>query len=157
MSRLKLALILVMSIGLWQVAAAATDTGTLVVGWAPPFGTIGCSVAPFPYLSLESGFLASAFGSYSPTGLTGGETVDNIIDFNPYCGGGSWVRISGFSANPGKNWLTSVTCGGVTETAGNATSYFYGSAGDAEWLWPTDFGFAFMFAGTSVSCTIVHN
>lgn len=152
MSHLKSILLLVISLGVWQIAAANSDAGTLLVGVGMST-TCSPNGLPFPYLFGYSNSPLPAAGSYSPTGLTGGETVIDLFDYFS-CGTRSELVISGFSANPGQSWLSSVKCGSVTNTGSSAT-YYYGS-GDASWVWSTRFGLQSSY-GSNVSCTIVHN
>jgi hypothetical protein len=132
-----------------QVALASTDNATLHVGSESPGGNCGGIIPEdFGYDSL--------FGSYSPTGLTGGETVAGVIDIQA-CGVTSGIlSVSGFSSDLGKLWLTSITCNGVTKTASAATNYSY-SSGTASWTWSASaFGFSSK-VGTNVSCSITHS
>jgi len=133
-------------------AYAATDAGTLQVGRLG--GNCGGGG-----LEIASGFF-STYGSYSPTGLTGGQTVVDVHDFTGVCPGSSqqfgtlWV--SGFSSNPGATWLTSVTCNGASKS-GAAATFIYNS-GTAYWYWHgSQFGLNSLAIGASVSCSIVHN
>lgn len=103
----------------------------------------------------EIGFTDSGLGTYSPTGLTGGETVALLVDENfSSCGSptGAWLYVTGFISNPGSGWLISVTCSGVEKLSSAAT--FEYSGGQAEWKWSSVFGFV---DNDQVSCTIVHN
>lgn len=131
-----------------QVANAASDNGTLTKGQL----SSGCN----RYYGFGGGY-----GSYSPTGLTGGKTVGSIADWVilPCSGTGaaySYILVSGFSSSPGSAWLTSVTCNGVTKTGASA-SFSYNS-GSAVWTWGgLSFGFSSLSYGTNVSCTIVHS
>ena len=102
------------------------------------------------------GYNASAFGSYRPTGLTGGESVYGVADVtaSSCISARSMVSISGFSANPGSDWLVSVTCNGVTNSASSST-YSYNS-GIATWIWTTLLGLESEF-NDNVTCTIVHD
>jgi hypothetical protein len=135
-------------------ATASSNEGTLTVG----ISSESCSGIRLP---IEYGFVGATsgyagYGSYSPTGLTGGEAVFAVYDSNSYCenDAGSYFDVSGFSSDPGSDWLTSITCNGVEQTP-SAGSYFY-SAGYAYWMWSTTFGFSSK-VGDNVSCTIVHN
>ena len=132
-----------------QPAIASSDSGTLTpveqfVVCDPP------SIVPF-YSLIGYG---TAWGTYSPTGLTGGKTIAQIGDEAPDgCGTNqSFLIISGFSSNPGSSWLTSITCNGVTNLA-PAGGYSY-SSGLAEWVWSKTFGLS---GEDQVSCTIVHS
>ena len=134
-----------------RLAMASSDTGTLLVGLAAP-GT--CT--NIHYYGYES----SLMGSYSPTGLTGGDTVSGVYDqiflpLPPNCTGTntSWLHVSGFSADPGRSWLTSIACNGQTNNGTGAT-YSY-SSGVATWSWSNLFGFVSK-EGSNVSCTIIH-
>lgn len=134
--------------GVWQIALASdSDSGTLTPAQAEV-------CLPGPKI-IEIGFANSDFGSYSPTGLTGGKTVELLEDvrFNA-CGGPneSLFYVTGFTSSPGSSWLISVTCGGVEKLA-SAGSFSY-SNGAAEWGWSSIFGFS---ENDQVSCTIVHN
>ena len=134
----------------WQLGMAASDTGTLLV--AQKAGVCGGGVILYDgYVSVFS------IGSYSPTGLTGGKTVDSVADELATCTPTisiSFLAIDGFSANPGQSWLTSATCNGVTNN-GSAATYSY-SSGIAQWVWSTKFNLS-SENGMNVSCTIVHN
>jgi hypothetical protein len=135
-----------------QPAIASSDTGTLLVG----HGTFPCLPIPPGGSSPVYGYDAS-FGSYSPTGLTGGKTVVLIWDFHVgNCGvNHSNLEINGFSSDPGSSWLTSITCNGVSNPQSSASGYSY-SGGAAIWAWSQFFGLSSK-VGSNVSCTIVHN
>jgi len=138
-----------------QVAIAASDAGTLQVGHAV---YPGCSTIVSGYNSAVS------YGSYSPTGLAGGEIVATIIDSvslsYPACPAYSALNVSGFVSNPGAGWLSSITCNGVNNPVSTATFTYLGG-GLATWQWSTLFNLTFTSQGTvvtgNVSCTIVHN
>lgn len=131
----------------------SSDSGTLTVGRTSlPCGVGGTQVI--------SGFIGSLTGSYSPTGLTGGDTVAGIFDNNelpPCLLNQALLSVSGFSSNPGKNWLTSITCNGVKNTASNGSFAYTSSNATATWSWSTQFGLLTLSVGSTVSCTIVHN
>ena len=130
-------------------AFAASNSGTITVGSGelPPSGPCWW------------GYLGST-GSYSPTALTGGESVSDLYDIsNSTCTSlfRSIIYISGFSSNPGQSWLTSVTCNGVEMTGGSTSSYSYNS-GTAGWAWNTTSGWGFSSeVGSKLGCTIVHD
>lgn len=133
-----------------MIALAATDDGTITVG---KFGGGGLPLCFWGYSSSSI-----AFGSYSPTGLTGGRTVAylNTDVTGPNCLGGFYGNFgaSGFSSDPGQSWLTSVTCNGTTKLGAIAT-YSY-SSGTAQWTWSfTTWDFPSK-AGSQFACTIVH-
>lgn len=133
--------------------ASDSDSATLLAGETTQFCGAGGGVNRY-WLDGFNDVLP--LGSYSPTGLTGGETVAVLEDETPFvCGTTqSGLTISGFSANPGSSWLISVTCNGVTNT-GSGGSYGY-SSGTAAWSWSQVFGFHSK-KGSNISCTIVHN
>jgi hypothetical protein len=129
-----------------QLAIANSDSGTLT----PGLGGRLCNHVAFTL----TGYLSGNFGTYSPTGLSGGKTVFAIMDFTPsLCSSNeSWLEVSGFSSDPGKNWLTSITCNGVQNLA-SASGYSF-TSGIARWAWGQKFGLS---RGAQVSCTIVHS
>lgn len=133
--------------------ASVTDNGVLLVGQNGP---LSCAPLGFPGTWTLTGFYVT-FGSYSPTGLTGGKTVAQILDRTSangcLIGSESHVTVSGFSANPGSSWLVSITCQGITRTG--ASSAFSYSGSTAFWSWSAlNFGFT---NGANVSCSITHN
>ena len=135
------------------VAMAASDSGTLLVGQT----SIPCNGTG---LQIISGYSTGSpsFGSYSPTGLTGGETVSDIYDSISSCAPStdrSVLAVSGFSSNPGSSWLSSITCNGVTNTSSGAAVYQY-TSGTAYWVWSARFGLNTK-VGSNVSCTISHS
>ena len=139
-----------------QFAVAASDTGTLV-----PNGIYQCDGVTMPYeIWIGYQYGSSQYGTYSPTTLTGGYTVAQLMDIGVSgvtCDGigNSYFAVSGFSSNPGSSWLTSVNCEGVEQFASDAT--FSYSSGTATWEWPNStFGFEDDI-GNPWSCTIVHN
>lgn len=135
-----------------QIASASSsDNGTLSAG---TYDT--CFMGALDH-TLLFGYASGFAGSYSPTGLTGGKTVADLYDHESIGSGicvfpkGSVLTVSGFSANPGASWLSSVTCNGVTNSE-SASTFSY-SGGSASWQWTQTFGFG---DGTD-SCTIVHD
>lgn len=134
-----------------QVALSATDTATLQLG---AYSVSGCGWLVLGYNDTLS------FGSYSPTGLTGGETVTALSDINSFAGCPSTaiLAVSGFASNPGVDWLTSVTCNGVTNPVSSATFEYLGG-GQAQWQWSQIFGFFGLILAkeSNTTCTIVHN
>lgn len=133
-----------------QPALATSDNGTLTVGQVSVPCLPGRPGAPF-----EDGYNSAVpIGSYSPTGLTGGRTVTNIVDFHGSAcfGTFSFLTVEGFSSDPGSSWLSSITCNSVEELPSSA-SYSY-SSGQARWEWTSTFG---LTNGTQVGCTIVHS
>jgi hypothetical protein len=78
--------------------ASSSDSGTLTTGSFQSCHNISS-------FGFDYGYLSGVTGSYSPTGLTGGKTVDNLID-DVGMGGVCSERLSsfsasGFSSNPG--------------------------------------------------------
>lgn len=129
--------------------ASSSDSATLTAGHE----SSGCGGAA---RIVITGFTSGSFGSYSPTALTGGESVSGVTDSTSY-GCSSVYRslavISGFSSNPGKSWLISITCNGVDLTGAGSANFSYLS-GQAYWNWTTPFGFT---SGSVYSCTITHD
>jgi hypothetical protein len=125
------------------------NTGTLTAG----FEEIACGNKHCSLTGYQGG--AAGFGSYSSTGLTGGKTIDAIYDQSgPESGDGAWLVVEGFTANPGKTWLTSITCNGVALSESTATYAYSSSTGQASWDWSTSFNFV---SGTKYSCSINHS
>ena len=133
----------------------SSDSGTLTVGLG---SVLGCII---PKFNAIYGFIGTRsignFGSYSPTGLIGGETVGLVSDIQPgtCVESQSNLTVTGFSSNPGSSWLSSITCNGVKNLGSGATFFFY-SDGGASWIWSQLFGLSSK-NGDNVSCTIVHN
>ena len=132
-----------------MASLAAVDNG---------FVTVGSKVSP---PTCTWGYFPPSIGSYSPTVLTGFATVLGVYDIivSGACLGsaGAVFSASGFSFDPGKAWLTSISCNGVTKTGSTAITYFF-AGGSASWHWAS--GNAFGFSGNTgaqLPCTIVHN
>lgn len=129
-------------------AMAASDNGTITVGSSITAGI--CSW----------GYLPPTYGSYSPSGLTGGKTVAELfaIVVGPSCTGtiNGQLLVSGFASNPGQSWLTSVACNGTTKTGASATYTYSSGSGAAQWSWAeTSWGFPSK-VGSQLACTVVH-
>jgi hypothetical protein len=101
--------------------------------------------------TAEVGYNATgAHGSATNTTLPGGYTINGLDDSDASGQLGSSFGITGFSSNPGQNYIASVVANGVTRDSSAAT-YSY-SSGLATWSWPGDqFGFA---AGNTYDCTL---
>ena len=134
-----------------MLASAASDNATLSVAHGfvllPPSNR--CVLAGY-------GYLYGTYGSYSPTGLTGGDAVFRIDD-EYTCPGTTYLESTlevQFSSNPGSSWLTSITCNGIEKTGGTATYGFADNIGF--WSWTNSFGLSGK-SGSDVGCTIVHN
>lgn len=130
-----------------NILPRVADGGTLKAGAL----TASCGHGSFTITGYNK---TSSIGSYSPAVLTGGKTV---IDVNDVTGGpcgtaNSELAVSGFTANPGATWLTSITCNGVTRTGSTATFSYV--SGTAAWIWSAHFGFV---NGTTYSCSISHS
>jgi hypothetical protein len=83
---------------------------------------------------------------------------DTIFLGGTGCGAGtnfSFLQISGFSVDPGQDWLSSITCNGVKNDGSGATLFSY-SSGKAIWEWSQVFGLM-ANNGSNVSCTISHS
>lgn len=135
-------------------SASSSDGGTLTAGQS------ASSACPPPFHGGAIYFVGydnyTSEGAYTPTKLTGGDTVTAVFDTHSTCSGShvsSSLIVTGFTSDPGAGWLVSITCNGVGLGAG--ASYFWeGGVPEAIWEWTTGFGFA---NGTQYSCTIVHN
>jgi chitodextrinase len=107
------------------------------------------------------GFTSGYEGSISPLALSSTLNFAEVADlyspgYPPYVPASqtSGLYISGFTADPGINWLVSVTANGVTRTAASA-SYSY-SNGTAYWLFANIFGLQWISGGTT-PVTVIHN
>lgn len=142
------------------LALAATDDGTLSVGHK----TNKLEELNFCFSGYSSG--SPGLGSYSPTGLTGDETIKEIEDANLVSAESctmvlvesqtSILIVSGFSIDPGQAWVTSITCNGLEKTGASAANYSY-SSGSATWSWSSDFSLIGKYSGTNVACAISHS
>lgn len=136
-----------------QSAFASSDIGTLTIGHT----VLGSCDSSF---QVFAGFYTSKTGSYSPTGLTGGNAVYSVGDsvFGHGCSAFSALVVSGFSSNPGQSWLTSTACNGVTNSGSSVFLFQYDSTDHvATWYWIALFGLTGLSTGTNVSCTIEHS
>jgi hypothetical protein len=137
------------------VAAGTTVNLTLSSGHVTDIGVLTIGHA---YDGQCGGHGFQYSGYNSPTGLTGGKTVKLVADFaQTFCGLNlSFLKVSGFSTNPGSGWLTSITCNGVTNSPASGSFSFSGDTGHWQWF-GRPFGLAPLANGTNVSCSIVHN
>ena len=144
----------ILLIGATEIAAASSNSGTLTVGEE----NVGfCPSAPHLPSTLYGYSQFLPLGSYSPTGLTGGESVIEVVDeVTLECSLPSFssLLVSGFSSTPNAEWLTSIECNGVTNTGSGSNQFSY-SNGTASWSWNTVFGLSSK-NGSNVSCTLVH-
>lgn len=92
--------------------------------------------------STPEGLFGAQFGSISSGSLPPGQTLNSILDnytLNPegdQLFQSSSFSVSGFSADPGKTWLTQIDMNSITHTGASAAGYGY-SAGVATWEWET--------------------
>lgn len=115
--------------------------------------------------SLEVGFCAAtagcqwgAAGSIGQAATADGYTFEAFVDLPGTAKMGltylrTGLSLSGFTADPGQNWLVSATVNGVAFTGSAAKSYTY-SNGHAWWFWQT--GPAFQGKTGAVTATILH-
>jgi hypothetical protein len=112
-----------LSIGLTTLAAAGTDTTSIVVGNIPAGE---CCVT-------------GTVSTFTPATTAGGNTYMELVDkYASQKAGGdfqmSTFAVGGFTSDPGKAWLTSLQHGSVTLTGSGAASYSY-SGGVSTWVW----------------------
>lgn len=87
------------------------------------------------------------YGSATNTTLPDGTVINALVDNSA---GNTSFNISGFSANPGQSYFSSIVADGQTRTS-SASTFAY-SAGLATWTWPgSTIGFV---TGTTYPCTI---
>ncbi len=136
----------------FSASPSTTDTGTLTTGSVN--ATCSADLGSLIYAGYSNGLFGLTFGTYTPTTLTGGHTVKGvaIISGSAGCASryGSYLNITGFTANPGTSWLTSIKCGTVT-LASSAATFSYAS-GSATWFWHN----SFLPVSVNTSCTIIH-
>jgi hypothetical protein len=119
-----------------------TDSATMTEG--------GVHQSSPGFLETWKGYKSPTFGSLSPSALSGGKVVSVLYDFcqaitstkppPPSCpyslatdSQDGILSISGFTADPGATWLTSVTAAGATRYGASAI-YSYAS-GTSTWSW----------------------
>jgi hypothetical protein len=139
-----------MAFALSEGVFADTTAGTLKAGSVRVIDV--CGNQGWTISGYSSG---SHIGSYSPTGLTGGETVVWLVDTTATtCAPSSaQLGVSGFTSNPGATWLTSITCNGIEKTGSTASFTYNGTT--ATWIW-NNASFGFVLDDT-YSCSIVYN
>lgn len=102
------------------------------------------------YYGFDTGVTTGvAFGSRSPTtvsGYTFETCYDLYLGSTPYNG---YLVISGFGADPGIDFITSLTIGSSQQFP-SPSGYYY-AGGSASWTFPTVFGFNSI--GT-IACTM---
>lgn len=95
----------------------------------------------------DIGYISGSIGSISGAALPGGYTIIWAVDTES--GGtvtSATVEVDGFSSDPGKGWLGTVTFNGATLYA-SAANETYGS-GTATWTWSTSSGWGFVDSDT---------
>jgi len=147
---LRRTMLLILTILPLSQAIASTDYGTLTVAKESNYICIGGGSY------IWYGFWGDGwFGSYSPPGLSGGETVMEIRDTVSTCRMSSTLlEVAGFKSNPGANWLSSITCNDVEHT-GSTADFSYGG-GIALWVWNNGSFLLSNKTGENVSCAISH-
>jgi len=113
------------------------------------------------YNPYYSGYSSPTYGSLTPSTLSGGRTVTAFVSYyQVYCGDpdcityyydvGTILTVTGFSGNPGANWLSSVSHPSVGSLTGSS-AYFYCSSGTCSWSWAT-----YIDLSGSSTLTVVH-
>jgi hypothetical protein len=105
----------------------------------------------WPLLSVGFGLVGS-MGAMNPATTSNGKTYVGFADGFPCVFGGcnytaSGVTVSGFTFDPGPEWLVSATALGVTKSAASAY-YYYDNNGTAMWTWYNDL-WGFSNSGTT--------
>ena len=102
------------------------------------------------------GYMTSPpLGAYSSPQLPDRKLLTEIYDqTNMGCKlvTGSAVSVSGFSADPGRDWLASVTCNGTALYRDSVARFYFGN-GTATWEWTQQFGLK-PKSGSTVTCTL---
>jgi hypothetical protein len=110
--------------------------------------------------SYEAGYsdiTGAVFGSITPaTTIEGyGYTVFRSA-VNPHNDPVTTIEATGFTSSPGAGWLSSITCGGVTDQGSQATFEYISASGSAAWTWSSKADLLSLPDGTPVSCQIIH-
>ncbi len=143
---------LLVSATLSQAAHAVSDTLTMTAG----------TTTTANGLDTYTGFESGKIGSITPAKTSDGYPIA-VLDNYSICSGlkghpcaqYSNLQVSGFQANPGQGWLSSLAANGKTLTGASA-SYSY-SAGTASWNWVgTSYVFNFL-SGDKYTVVLVHN
>lgn len=124
-----------------------TDSATIVIAQSGNFTGFNSAATGNPIGSMTPATTSNGYSYYQF-----GERVNQ----NTNADGGTTITISGFSADPGRSWLSSASCvgqGGITGSDSRVT-YSYG-AGQATWSGVIGYTFA-GGAGLSPPCTIIH-
>jgi hypothetical protein len=114
--------------------------------------------------SPDYGYVAGSYGSLSSATSADGHAITALYDFSTCgkitCFGSSVLSVGGFTADPGKTWLSSIllVATGKTLTEANATAYSYAS-GVSTWAWSgstatTGLGFAAGSTTATVSLSL---
>jgi hypothetical protein len=112
-------------------------------------GTITAALSSSTDYTGYSAVLDGGFGSRSPSTLTTGNTFRACYDDSRPAS--ATLQISGFSSNPGKEFIRNVVTGPIPTTlTGAAATYSY-SSGVATWTWASTFGFS---KNVTYACTI---
>ena len=101
------------------------------------------------YYGFDTGAGGAVYGSRSPTTVNGNtfaSLYDIWIGATAY---NSLLYITGFSSDPGVDFITSVTVGTATQYP--VVGYYSYSAGTANWGFASTFGFA---SSGTISCTM---
>jgi hypothetical protein len=122
-----------------------------------PVITVAGNSVPLNYGFALTSYLGGPFGSMSAPATLDGFTYQAFVDvpYNTKQGGGyhnTQLLLGGFSADPGKGWLTSVTVNGKV-FVGSAATYIF-TSGQAHWYWTT--GPAFNNHAGAVQMTMLH-
>ena len=140
---------------LFEVAVLTTASASAVSGTARGVLVVGQSDASCPIAGTMtlSGFSSGALGAYEPAGLNEGKAVDAIEDVIVSalnCGSSSAVfHVSGFLSDPGKSWLISIDCNGISRFGAKASNFYDDSTERANWAWSDPLG---LKCGSCLSC-----
>ncbi len=139
-----------------NVGPVASNSFTTLPLYITDTTSMGMSQVGNPPIA-QIGYSSGGFGSMSPSVLTGGKTVFALYDYTiNHSFAYTRLQVTGFTADPGGGWLSSVSANGQTRTGASA-GYYY-SGGTAEWDWSANAGFSAMgfWGGAATSCTFVH-
>ena len=121
-------------------------------------GTGAINLNEVGFCATTAGCQWGAAGSIGQSATADGYTFQAFVDLPGTAKQGltyfrTGLSLSGFSSDPGQNWLVSATVNGVTFTGSAARSYTY-TNGQAWWYWGT--GPAFQGKTSPSTATILH-
>ena len=122
-----------MSFAARSAIASSASNYTTVYNGTLTCGVYNTGTPGENYRGYNSGF---GIGSVSPTTLTTGYAIEAMEDYRDTSGGiySAGLVLSGFGADPGQDYLYSVTVNGISKLTSAATYYGF-ILGSVYWAW----------------------